>query len=289
MDAAAHARKAASHARRAMRLGMDAETCANSLGPALAGPVMASLSRAASAVQTLDGYMDIAMLLWRSHQSPKRKSQKPNRRRKRAAFGEYSSDVDARATLLCSRVCARSYRPTSAFRGPRCLHGRPSPVVVGAKGASRHVVARPRVVARPVLPRCIFREPAESRRVPVPHSRRAGSSIRSRSTLSRFSTLGGARRPRVSRAFMARGFVMRTPRPRDDVHSFVKTTRPSPGCLEKKNDPATQTIKSRRRNGRVRYLRYLPRFVSRADSRGMRVPRGVLACLVPRIHGRLAA
>ena len=54
MDAAAHARKAASHARRAMRLGMDARTCANSLGPALAGPVMASLSRAASAVQTLD-------------------------------------------------------------------------------------------------------------------------------------------------------------------------------------------------------------------------------------------
>ena len=100
MDAAAHARKAASHARRAMRLGMDARTCANSLGPALAGPVMSSLSRAASAIQTLDRYTDFAMLLWRSHREPQKpqkpqRPQRPQRRRKRAAFGEFSSDVDA--------------------------------------------------------------------------------------------------------------------------------------------------------------------------------------------------
>ena len=95
MDAAAHARKAASHARRAMRLGMDARACANSLGPAMAGPVMSSLSRAASAMQTLDGYMDIAMLLWRSREPQKsQKAAKPQRRRKRSAFGEFSSDVD---------------------------------------------------------------------------------------------------------------------------------------------------------------------------------------------------
>lgn len=97
MDAAAHARKAASHARRAMRLGMDARTCANSLGPALAGPVMSSLSRAASSMHTLDRYMDIAMLLWRSHHRESHGPQKaanPQRRRKRSAFGEFSSDVD---------------------------------------------------------------------------------------------------------------------------------------------------------------------------------------------------
>lgn len=45
------------------------------------------------------------------------------------------------------------------------VHWRASPVVglvVGAMGASRHGAARPRVVARHVLPTCVFREPADS-------------------------------------------------------------------------------------------------------------------------------
>ena len=64
MEGADHLRKAASHARRAVRSGMDPVSCARTLGPAMVGDVISSLSKAASAMRTYEDFMAYADRLW---------------------------------------------------------------------------------------------------------------------------------------------------------------------------------------------------------------------------------